>query len=98
MSSDSSLDGRIALLTGASGGIGRAVALRLADSGVDLALTYASPEGPAQQVADEVRERGRRAVVLSGDLADPDVPAHLVAETARRLGPVDVLVANAGLG
>jgi 3-oxoacyl-[acyl-carrier protein] reductase len=45
-----------------------------------------------------VRERGRRAVVLHGDLAGPEVPGHLVAETERQLGPVDVLVANAGYG
>jgi 3-oxoacyl-[acyl-carrier protein] reductase len=92
------LTDRIGLLTGASGGIGRAVALRLADAGLDLALTYSRSPGPAQQVADEVRNRGRHAVVLHGDLADPDVPAHFVAETARHLGPVDVLVANAGAG
>ncbi len=97
-SSEQPLAGRVALLTGASGGIGRAVALRLAEVGVDLALTYASSEGPAQQLAEEVRDRGRHALVLHGDLADPGVPAHLVAETNRRLGPVDVLVANAGLG
>jgi 3-oxoacyl-[acyl-carrier protein] reductase len=92
------LDGRVGLITGASGGIGRALALRLADAGVDLALTYSSSPGPAQGVAEEVRARGCRAVVLHGDLADPDVPVALVAETARQLGPVDVLVANAGAG
>jgi 3-oxoacyl-[acyl-carrier protein] reductase len=92
------LSGRVALLTGASGGIGRAVALRLSDAGLDLALTYSSSPDPAQGLADEVRHRGRRAEVLHGDLADPDVPAHLVSETTRRLGPVEVLVANAGAG
>jgi 3-oxoacyl-[acyl-carrier protein] reductase len=98
MSSDSPLEGRVALLTGASDGIGRAIALGLAGAGVDLALTYTSSHAPAQRVADEVRERGRHAIVLHGDLAEPDVPAQLVAETTRRLGPVDVLVVNAGLG
>jgi 3-oxoacyl-[acyl-carrier protein] reductase len=92
------LHGRVGLLTGASGGIGRAVALELAEAGVDLALTYAHSPDPAERVADEVRERGRRALVLHGDLADPAVPARLVAETERHLGPVDVLVANAGHG
>lgn len=92
------LAGRVALLTGASGGIGRAVALRLADAGVDLALTFSSSPDPAHGVAEEVRQKGRRVHVLQGDLADPSVPAHLVAETERHLGPVDVLVANAGAG
>jgi 3-oxoacyl-[acyl-carrier protein] reductase len=92
------LEGRVGLLTGASGGIGRAVALELADAGVDLALTYANSPEPAHAVADEVRQRGRRAVVLHGELSDASVPAHLVGETERQLGPVDVLVANAGYG
>jgi 3-oxoacyl-[acyl-carrier protein] reductase len=95
---EAALSGRVALLTGASGGIGRAVALRLAEAGVDLALAYANSPDPAHGVAEEVRAQGRRAVVLHGDLADPAVPAHLVAETERQLGPVDVLVANAGAG
>jgi 3-oxoacyl-[acyl-carrier protein] reductase len=103
MSSESSeqrrpLEGRVALVTGASGGIGRAVALELAAAGVDLALTFANSPDPAHAVADEVRRRGRRAVVLHGDLADASVPAQLVAETERQLGPVDLLVANAGYG
>lgn len=97
MSTD--LEGRVALLTGASGGIGRAVALRLAEAGVDLALTYSRSPDPAHGVAEEVRQLGRHAVVLQGDLADPAVPAAFVAETERQLGPVEVLVAaNAGDG
>lgn len=96
--SERPLEGRVALVTGASGGIGRAVALELAAAGVDLALTYANSPDPAHAVADEVRAQGRRAVVLHGDLADASVPGHLVSETERRLGPVDVLVANAGYG
>lgn len=98
MTDGSGLEGRIALVTGASGGIGRAVALKLADAGLDLALTFASSPDPANGVAEEVRQRGRRAVVLHGDLADPAVPAQLVAETERQLGPIEVLVANAGAG
>jgi 3-oxoacyl-[acyl-carrier protein] reductase len=97
-SASDALTGRVALLTGASGGIGRAVALRLAEAGVDLALTYSSSPDPAHGVAEQVRQRGRRAIVLQGDLGDPAVPAHFVAETERELGPVEVLVANAGAG
>jgi 3-oxoacyl-[acyl-carrier protein] reductase len=92
------LAGRVALLTGASGGIGRAVALALAEAGVDLALTYSRSPDPAHGVGEEVRRLGRRVAVLQGDLADAATPGHLVAETERLLGPVDILVANAGAG
>jgi 3-oxoacyl-[acyl-carrier protein] reductase len=92
------LAGRVALVTGASGGIGRAVAVALAEAGADLALTFSRSPDPAHGVAEEVRQLGRRVAVLQGDLADPAVPAHLVSETERLLGPVEVLVANAGAG
>jgi 3-oxoacyl-[acyl-carrier protein] reductase len=98
MSSDGQLEGRVALVTGASGGIGRALALALAAGGSDVALTYGSRRDEAAQVATLVGEAGRRAIVLEGDLADPDVPARLVAETVEQLGACDVLVANAGVG
>ncbi|MDX6284454.1 MAG: 3-oxoacyl-[acyl-carrier protein] reductase [Kribbellaceae bacterium] len=92
------LAGRVALLTGASGGIGRAVATALAEAGADLALTFSSSPDPAHGVAEEVRRAGRRVIVLQADLADPATPTQLVAETERQLGPVELLVANAGAG
>jgi 3-oxoacyl-[acyl-carrier protein] reductase len=97
-SADKGLTGRVGLLTGASGGIGRAVALRLASAGVDLALTYGTAEGAVRTLADEVRAVGRRVTVLAGDLADTATPAQLVRETERTLGPIGILVANAGSG
>lgn len=93
-----SLAGRVCLLTGASGGIGRALAARLADAGADVAVTYATHAADAERAASAVRDRGRGAAVLQGDLTDPAVPAALVARAEETLGAVDVLVANAGRG
>jgi len=90
--------GRAALVTGASGGIGGAIALRLARHGADLALCYGRHREDVEAVASAVRALGRRAVLLTGDLADPEVPAWLVEQTAGELGSCDVLVANAGVG
>jgi 3-oxoacyl-[acyl-carrier protein] reductase len=98
MGTASALHGRVALLTGASGGIGGALALALASEGVDLALAHGRNADDAEAVADRVRALGRRVLLLSGDLADPAVPERLVRETAAELGPCDVLVANAGVG
>ena len=93
---DVGLSGRVALVTGALGGIGRALALRLAEAGCDVAVAYRS--GDPDELLAALAATGRRAVAVQGDLADPDVPARLLGETQDALGPVDVLVANAGLG
>lgn len=98
MGTHGTLEGRVALLTGASGGIGRAIALALARSGVDVALTYGSHRGEAAEAATAIGEAGRRAIVLEGDLADAAVPQRLVAQTLAQLGACDLLIANAGVG
>jgi 3-oxoacyl-[acyl-carrier protein] reductase len=86
-------EGRVALVTGASGGIGRAIARRLAGEGAKVAAHYASNRDAAQQLADELG-----ATILQADLRDAAQTEALVDETASALGPVDVLVANAGMG
>jgi 3-oxoacyl-[acyl-carrier protein] reductase len=90
------LGGRVALLTGASGGIGKGIGRALADEGVDLFLTYGRHGDDAEDVATYVRELGRRVVVASADLADPSAPARLAEQANSELGQVDILVANAG--
>jgi 3-oxoacyl-[acyl-carrier protein] reductase len=90
------LSGQVALLTGASGGIGKGIARALADEGVDLFLTYGRHGDDAEEVAAYARGQGRRAVVASADLTDPTAPARLVAQANADLGSIDILVANAG--
>jgi 3-oxoacyl-[acyl-carrier protein] reductase len=94
----SDLSGRVALVTGGSRGIGAATALRLAEAGADVAVGSGQHHEAAEEIAGKITGLGRRAVVVSGDMADPDVPRRIVAETAERLAPVDILVANAGTG
>ena len=93
-----SLAGRVALVTGASGGIGRALADRLAAAGADLALAYGRHRDGAEAGAADARNRGRRALLVEGDLADPEAPGRVIDHVESQLGPVEVLVANAGLG
>jgi NAD(P)-dependent dehydrogenase (short-subunit alcohol dehydrogenase family) len=85
-------DGKVALVTGASGGLGRAIALALAEDGFEVVVHGRSQERRAEVVA-EIGRRGGRAREVGGDLADPDGPAAV----ARDAGPVDVLVNNAGI-
>jgi 3-oxoacyl-[acyl-carrier protein] reductase len=86
---------RTALVTGASRGIGRAIAVGLADAGLDLALLARDAER-LEQVADEVRARGRRAVVLPADITDAPAVRGAAARAGAELGGVDLLVNNAG--
>ena len=92
----SGLAGRVALVTGASGGIGKGIARALADEGVDLFLAYGRHSDDAEEAAGYARGSGRRVAVASADLADPTSPARLVEQANSELGGVDVLVANAG--
>lgn len=92
--SEDFLRDRVALVTGASGGIGRALSLRLAQAGARVALHYASGEDRARQLVDEIG--AERASAFGYDLARAESAAELMKEVADALGPVDVLVANAG--
>jgi 3-oxoacyl-[acyl-carrier protein] reductase len=87
----------VAFVTGASRGIGRAAAVQLASAGHDVAVGYATREGEAAEVVDEIRGAGRRAVAVGGDLSRAEVARELVGAVEGELGPIDVLVANAGI-
>jgi len=90
------LKGNVAVLTGASGGIGKAIARRLADEGADLCLAYGRHADDAESVAEYARELGRRVTTVAADMSDPHAPAALVAHANNELGQVDMLIANAG--
>ncbi|MGW2115323.1 SDR family oxidoreductase [Streptomyces zhihengii] len=92
------MDGKVALVTGASRGIGAATAVRLARAGADVAITYATDKDAAEEVVRTVRGMGRRALALRADAGDAREAAQAVADAADLLGGLDVLVNNAGVG
>jgi NAD(P)-dependent dehydrogenase (short-subunit alcohol dehydrogenase family) len=89
------LEGKIAIVTGASRGIGRAIALRLAKDGATLVLAARTEEDLAK-VALEIKSHGGTATCVPGDLRDPNVPAALVNAALRAHGAIDIVVNNAG--
>ncbi|MEA2436460.1 MAG: 3-oxoacyl-[acyl-carrier protein] reductase [Thermoleophilaceae bacterium] len=97
MASDA-LAGRVALVTGASGGIGAAIARELAHAGASVALAYARDATRADELARELAAGGARVLTAGADLADRDAADQLVDDVERELGAIDVLVPNAGVG
>lgn len=91
------LTDRVALVTGASGGIGSRISERLAETGAVVAAHYHSDRHAAEGVVERIAARGGVAAALHADLSDADATTALVDVVEQRLGPVDLLVANAGL-
>lgn len=92
-----SLDGQVALVTGASSGIGAAAATALAAAGASVVLNYNSQPEPAQKLAADINACGGRAVAIGADVSKEDEVEHLFAKTLEAFGFLDILVANSGL-
>jgi 3-oxoacyl-[acyl-carrier protein] reductase len=91
------LEGKVAVVTGASKGIGAAIAKQFAAEGARVVVNYSSSKAGADKVADEITQAGGQAVVLQADVAKQDDVVRLFAETKRVYGQIDILVNNAGI-
>lgn len=88
--------GRVAIVTGGSRGIGRAIALRLAQEGANIVISYRSNEAAAEETAEMVRKTGVEGALFKGDVAEPGDVKDLFASVNERFGRVDILINNAG--
>lgn len=98
MTNSHDLHGRVALVTGASRGIGRAIAVALANAGADIAVNFVTRATAAEEVAAQIRALGRRAFVVGADVSDGKAVQAMVHAVDASLGPITVLVNNAGIG
>lgn len=91
------LDGKIALVTGGSRGIGRAIALRLAEEGAKVAINYAGNQTATEEVKAIIEQHGGTAMIVQTDVSDSTAAAEMVARVHEELGGLDILVNNAGI-
>ena len=92
------MKGKVALVTGASRGIGRATAKRLAAKGAAVAVNYFQSESAAIEVVEEIMKAGGRALAIKADVRDEEQVLSMVGEAEKSLGPIDILVSNASIG
>jgi len=92
-----SLEQQVALVTGASSGLGAGAARALAAAGAAVVINYNSHAEPAEKLADEIRANGGQAIAVAADVSKEDQVEHLFAETIKAFGALDILVANSGL-
>ncbi len=93
----SNLQGKVALVTGASKGIGAEVARELASRGAAVAVNYSGSKAGADKVVSEIKAKGGKAIAVQANVGDPDSIGPLVATVVRELGPIDILINNAGI-
>ncbi|MEC0241533.1 3-oxoacyl-[acyl-carrier-protein] reductase [Paenibacillus dokdonensis] len=91
------LQGQAALVTGASRGIGRSIALALAEAGANVAVNYSGSEAAAQSVVDEIKQLGVEAFAIQANVGQSDQAEHLIKEVNHVFGRIDILVNNAGI-
>src|SRR5689334_7599751 len=91
------LTGKVAFVTGGSRGIGRATAEVLAEQGAQVVLTYVGNEASAREAVDAILAKGKKAEAVRVDVADSAAAEQAIADAAKRLGRLDVLVSNAGI-
>lgn len=91
------LEGKTAIVTGASRGIGREVALTLAEAGANVVINYAGSEAKANEVADKVRSKGCKALVYQCDVSDGEAVQKMMKDTVSEFGSLDILINNAGI-
>lgn len=93
----SNVEGKVALVTGASRGIGRAIALALASAGADVVVNYAGSEAAAKETAQAIEAMGRRAITVQANVGKSDEAEQLVKTVLEQFGRIDILVNNAGI-
>lgn len=91
------LEGKVALVTGGSRGIGRSIALTLASRGADVAINFAGNVEAAEKTVAEIEAMGRKAIMIKTDVADTEACAAMIDEVVEKLGKIDILVNNAGI-
>jgi 3-oxoacyl-[acyl-carrier protein] reductase len=91
------MEGKIAVVTGASRGIGRSIALALADAGAHVVVNYAGNAQAAKEVAEAIEQKGRQAFIYQADVADSEQVATMMEEVLKVFGKIDILVNNAGI-
>jgi len=91
------LTGKTALVTGASRGIGRAIAIKLAERGADVAVNYVANAEAAEQVCEAIRDMGQKAVSVQADVGDAEQVANMIQAVREALGPIHILINNAGI-
>lgn len=91
------LTGKVALVTGASRGIGRAIALRLAEAGADIVLNFVASRAAADQTAEVIAEFGRRVAVVQADVGEPEDVESMIEFVSQTFGRLDILVSNAAI-